>query len=99
MSAVLVDSNVLIDIATEDSPWGHWSGAMIARLADSAFLVINPIVYAEVSAGYTRIEDIDKALPPAVYRREPLPYEAAFLAAKCPREHPLRGRAMESGRP
>jgi len=91
MSAVLVDSNVLIDIATEDSPWAQWSAAMVARLADSAFLVINPIVYAEISAGYTRIEDIDEALPPVVYRREPLPYEAAFLAGKCHREYRRRG--------
>lgn len=91
MSAALVDSNVLIDIATGDSLWAQWSAAMVVRLADSAFLVINPIVYAEVSADYTRIEELDKALPLTVYRREPLPYEAAFLAGKCHREYRRRG--------
>jgi hypothetical protein len=91
VSAALVDSNVLIDIATGDSLWAQWSAAMVVRLADSAFLVINPIVYAEVSADYTRIEELDKALPLTVYRREPLPYEAAFLAGKCHREYRRRG--------
>ena len=46
-------------------------------------LVINPIVYAEVSIGFDRIEDIDATLAPADFRREPLPWEAAFLAGKC----------------
>lgn len=91
MSFVLVDSNVAIDVATQDSAWEWWSATTIARLADSAVLVINPIIYAEVSAGFTRIEDVDEVFPLTGFRREALPYEAAFLAGKCHREYRRRG--------
>jgi predicted nucleic acid-binding protein len=83
MTPVLVDSNVLLDVATSDPLWGQWSRSTIERTADQALLVINPLVYAEVSVGFTTIEGLDAALPPDLYRREDLPYEAAFLAGKC----------------
>jgi len=82
MRGVLIDSNVLLDIATDDRTWADWSSEAVEKAAHSATLVINPIVYAEVSVGYDRVEDIDMYLPASVYRREPLPYEAAFLAGK-----------------
>ncbi len=80
--AVLVDSNVILDVATEDPRWGRWSAQALARAADESVLVINPIVFAEVSVGFDRVEDLEAALPPNLYRRDPLPYEAAFLAGK-----------------
>ncbi len=82
MRAVLVDSNVLLDIATSDPAWSSWSSEMLARVADQAVLVINPLIYAEVSVGFTTIEEVEELLPDDVFRREPLPYEAAFLAGK-----------------
>ena len=83
MTAVLVDSNVLLDVATGDPVWGDWSSAALERTADEAVLVINPLVYAEVSIGFGTIEELEAALPAHLYRREDLPYEAAFLAGKC----------------
>jgi hypothetical protein len=80
---VLVDSNVLLDIATGDPAWSAWSAEALARAAERYALVINPIVYAEVSIGYDKIEMLEGALPVALYRREPLPWEAGFLAGKC----------------
>ena len=44
--------------------------------------MINPIIYAEVSVGFDTIEEVDEALPPTIFDREPIPYDAAFLAAK-----------------
>ncbi len=82
MSAVLVDSNVLLDIMTEDPQWFSWSAGALARAAETMRLVINPIIYAEVSIRYSRIEDLNDALPQTFVEREPLPYEAAFLAGK-----------------
>ena len=82
MSAVLVDSNVLLDIMTEDPQWFSWSADALARAAETMRLVINPIIYAEVSIRYSRIEDLNDALPQTFVEREPLPYEAAFLAGK-----------------
>ena len=83
MAAVLVDSNVLLDVATNDPVWGDWSAEALERTADEAILVINPLVYAEVSIGFDAIEDLEAALPLDLYRREDLPYEAGFLAGKC----------------
>jgi hypothetical protein len=82
MTAVLVDSNVILDVATDDPAWGRWSSETLAGLADSAALVINPLIFAEVSIGYVSIEALDAAVPASLFRREPLPYEAAFLAGK-----------------
>ena len=80
---VLVDSNVLLDIATNDANWSDWSGRALAESAEHTTLIINPIVYAEVSTGYSTIEALDAALSTALYQREPLPWEAGFLAGKC----------------
>jgi predicted nucleic acid-binding protein len=78
----LVDSNVILDVATDDPRWATWSAMVLEREADRSVLVINPIIYAEVSVGYPRIEDLEAALPASLYRREALPYDAAFLAGK-----------------
>src|SRR5947209_6534093 len=67
---------------TEDASWLAWSAGAIERAADRYRLVINPVIYAEVSIRYTRIEDLDAALPKTMFDREPIPYEAAFLAGK-----------------
>lgn len=95
MSPVLVDSSVILDIATQDPTWAEWSEAALEETAQTSVLVINPIVYAEVSVGYARIEELDLALPPAVYRREPLPWPAAFLAGKAFLRH-RRARSTRS---
>ncbi len=83
MADILVDSSVLLDILTEDRRWFDRSSAKLASMTEDHELIINPIVYAEVSIGFDRIEDLDAALPRESFRREPLPWEAAFLAGKC----------------
>lgn len=80
---ILVDSNVVLDIVTEDKKWFPWSSKALAKYAETHTLVINPIIYAEVSVGFDRIEDVEEVLPSAFFRRDPIPWEAAFLAAKC----------------
>jgi predicted nucleic acid-binding protein len=96
---VLVDSNVLLDIATNDPKWHVWSSSSLADCAEHATLVINPIIYAEVSIRYTTIEALDAALSPALYRRDPLPWEAGFLAGKCFLKYRRRGGARSSPLP
>jgi hypothetical protein len=93
VTTTLVDSNVLLDIATADPEWYAWSAGVLARAADDGRLVINAIVYAEVSIGFSAIEELDDALPPDVFAREPLPYEAAFLAGKAFLTYRRRGGA------
>jgi predicted nucleic acid-binding protein len=88
---MLVDSDVILDVLTEDDDWFDWSSAMLARAAEKGRVVINPIVYAEVSARFDRIEELDAAVPPEYFAREPLPWAAAFLAAKAFLKYRRRG--------
>lgn len=83
MGVVLVDSNVILDVLTEDARWLAWSAEALARTAEADVLVINPIIYAEISVRFERIEELEEALPASLFRRDPLPWEAGFLAGKC----------------
>ena len=97
--SVLVDSNVLIDVAEDDPVWGDWSRSALERVADASLLVVNPIIYAEVSAGYARVEEIERFMPAALFRREQLPWEAAFLAGKAFLAYRRRGGRSRSPLP
>src|SRR5262245_35021196 len=79
----LIDANVILDVVTEDPKWFHWSSETLAHCAETGKLWINHIIYAEVSVGFSRIEELDLALPQMVFRRAALPWEAGFLAGKC----------------
>ena len=83
MAGVLVDSNVILDVVTEDEVWLGWSAERLETLAERHVLIINPIVYSEVSVGFDRIESLNAALTPELFKRQSLPWEAAFLAGKC----------------
>jgi predicted nucleic acid-binding protein len=80
--ATLVDSCVLLDVITGDEEWVDWSAEQIALAADAGRVVINPLIYAEVSVGYETVEELDELLPSSDYEREPLPYLAGFAAGK-----------------
>ena len=99
MTAVLIDANILLDVMTEDARWLPWSAEAIERAADRDRLVINPIIFAEVSIRYSRIEKLDAALPKTMFDREAIPYEAAFLAAKSFLAYRRRGGTKRSPLP
>jgi predicted nucleic acid-binding protein len=99
MTGVLIDANVLLDVMTEDTRWFAWSAEAVARAADRHRLVINPIIYAEVSIRYSRIEELDAALPKTMFDREAIPYEAAFLAGKSFLAYRRRGGPKQSPLP
>ena len=82
MTDVLVDSNIILDSVTEDPNWFEWSSTQLTDRANQGDLVINPIIYAEVSIGFAQPDELDAALPPDFFLREPLPWTAAFLAGK-----------------
>jgi hypothetical protein len=94
--ATLVDSNVILDVLSDDAEWTDWSAAMLADAGHRGMLIINPLNYAEVSAGFTRIEDLDDALPSSWFLREPLPWPAAFLAGRAFAAYRRRGGTRPS---
>jgi predicted nucleic acid-binding protein len=93
---ILIDSNIILDIFTEDPQWFAWSSQKLAEYAETAKLCINPVIYAEISIRFQRIEDLEDVLPRDYFRREPLPYEAAFLAGKCFLQYRKRGGIKQS---
>ncbi|KGN34854.1 DNA-binding protein [Knoellia sinensis KCTC 19936] len=98
-SSTLVDSNVLLDLFTDDPRWAGWSAGALSDAADRGPLIINPIIYAEVSVRFTRIEELEDALPARDFTREPLPWEAGFLAGKAYSAYRSRGGAKRSTLP
>jgi len=91
MSGILVDSNIILDILTEDPIWYDWSATAFEKCANQSSLYINPIIYAEVSIRFEKIEDLEAALPEEIFRRLHLPLEAAFLAGKAFLQYRRRG--------
>ena len=95
----LVDSSVVLDVVTADPTWATWSEDALAKARDEGRLVINPIVYAEVSIGFDRIEELDEAVPAGDFDREQLPYEAGYVAGKAFVAYRRRGGERRSPLP
>ncbi len=99
MARVLVDSNVILDVMTEDPEWLDWSRDALERCAEGNILCINPIIYTEVSVRFERVEALEAALPADMVERLSIPYEAAFLAGKCFLDYRRRGGRRTSTLP
>ena len=82
MSGLLVDSNVLLDVFEDDPVWAEWSEEMLEYHSTTHILCINPIIYAEVSVGFQRIEELEDAIANCGARMLQIPKEGLFLAAK-----------------
>lgn len=79
---IFVDTNVLLDIVTDDPTWADWSIAQLENASLGGTLWINDIVYAELAVRYDRIEEVDALLDQAGLKLAPVPREALFLASK-----------------
>ena len=99
MPATLVDSNVLIDVLSGNPEWAAWSATALREAGADGPLVINEVIYAEISARYSRIEAVDSELPPEFFQREHIPWPAAFLAGKAFLEYRRRGGERRSPLP
>lgn len=97
--SILIDSNVILDIFTEDEAWFAWSSDALQRAALTSPLCINPIIYAEVSVRFSRLEELDDLLPADRFIRLPIPYASAFLAGKAFARYRRRGGIRSSPLP
>ncbi len=82
MTDILVDSNVILDVITQDPTWFDWSASMLSEYADQGDLVINSIIYAEISTYFPQIEALDALITPERFRRDELPYPAGFFGGQ-----------------
>ena len=96
---ILVDSNVLIDVLTQDMTWRAWSEAALMNAADRDDVAINPIIYAEIASGLATMADLDRSLGAGAFRRLALPYEAGFVAGRAFVEYRRRGGVRTSPLP
>ncbi len=86
-----IDSCVLLDIFTDDPVWVSWSLKHLRSAAMNGPLIINTIVYAEISIGFSRIETLDEILAETGIEIRELPRSAAFLAGKAYKAYRSRG--------
>jgi predicted nucleic acid-binding protein len=82
MPVILIDSCIVTDLADPDSTWFEWSASTLEQLDQNNTLVINPIIYAECSVGFERIEDVEALFEHLGFAMRTLPREALFLAGK-----------------
>lgn len=97
--ATLVDTNVLLDVFSDDPDWAEWSSSALADARDAGSLIINPIIYAELSVRFDAVEALDMALSALDVHRDELPYEAAFAAAGAFLAYRRRGGSRTSPLP
>ena len=95
VSPTLVDSNVLIDVLADDPQWAEWSLERLDRLGRESSLVINPLILAELSPRFERAADLERALQALPLKREPLPWDAAFLAGQAFKAYRKAGGAPD----
>jgi predicted nucleic acid-binding protein len=96
---VLVDTNVILDVATEDASWSDWGRHQLVHWLDAGPVVINTIVYGEFGFACERIEILDALLPAHLYDYLAIPREAAFLAARAHGAYRERGGTRQMNRP
>lgn len=82
MAIILIDSCVVTDLTDPESAWFEWSASTLERLDQNNTMVINPIIYAECSVGFERIEEMEALFEPLGFAMKPIPREALFLAGK-----------------
>lgn len=79
---LLVDTNVLVDVLEDDPDWAEWSLSQLRAQSQVHELLINPVIYSELSLTFDSVDALDKAIESMGLRLRELPRPALFLAAK-----------------
>lgn len=90
---ILVDTNVILDVIEDDPRWAEWSQGQLDAAAIGYRLAINPVIYAELSVAYARIEELEAMIAQAGFTVAPIPREALFLAGKVFKNYRRQGGA------
>lgn len=89
----LVDTNVLLDVVLDEPTWADWSQRQLEMASLTGPLIINPVIYSELSMAFARIEDLEAVLADGGFELQEIPREALFLAGKVCLEYRRRSRA------
>ena len=90
---ILVDTNVLLDVVLDDPTWGDWSQRQLEMASLRGALLVNPVIYTELSMAFARIEELEAVLAEGGFELHEIPREALFLAGKAFLEYRKRSRA------
>ena len=88
---LLVDTNVLVDVLQDDPQWADWSIGQLRAQASVHQLVINPVVYAEMSLSFSTLEALERVVKTLLLELREIPRPALFLAAKAYAQYRRRG--------
>ena len=88
---LLVDTNVLVDVLQDDPQWADWSIGQLRAQAQIHELVINPVVYAELSLSFATLETLDAVVAKMELTLHEIPRPALFLAGKAFAQYRRRG--------
>jgi hypothetical protein len=88
---ILVDTNVHLDVLSDDPNWAEWSSRQLAKARAGGPIVINAVIYAELASGYATQEELDDYVTAVAFDRQALPWEAAFLAGRAFMAYRRRG--------
>ena len=88
---LLVDTNVLVDVLEDDAEWADWSIRQLRAQAQVHKLIINPVIYAELSLAFESVETLDEVIGGMGLVLQELPREALFLAGKAFVKYRRRG--------
>lgn len=91
MTGILLDTNVLLDVVTDDAVWADWSQRQMEAWALKGPLFINAVIYAEASIGFQRIEELEEVLTTTSIELVQIPRPALFLAGKAFRAYRSKG--------
>ena len=90
---ILVDTNVLLDVVQDDPVWADWSQRQLDAASLRGSICINPVIYAELSIAFARIEELEAVVADGGIELEEIPREALFLAGKVFLRYRQRSRA------
>ncbi len=79
---ILIDTNVLLDVVEDDPTWADWSQRQLDVASLRGSLAINPVIYAELSMAFARIEELEAVVADGGFEVVEIPREALFLAGK-----------------
>jgi hypothetical protein len=96
VTVFLVDSSVLLDVVTDDPIWADWAQQQLDTASRVGDMVINPMIYAEVSLAYASVEDLDAGVAAVGLELLEIPRPALFLAAAAFRLYRRRGGTRTS---
>jgi len=95
----LVDTNIPLDLVTNDADWADWSRCQLEAAAVRGPVMINDVAYAEFSVGFLRLEEVDALLSAAQIAVTAMPREALFLAGKVFQRYRAGGGNRSEGPP